>query len=323
MNIRDSYTAASSFPIKVAINESIIAAAKNGFIPPVHMQLNPTNKCNLNCQFCSCAGRDKNQELDIKLAFSIMEEFVELGMESVTITGGGEPLLYPYLFAIISYLHMRGVKVGLVTNGILLSKQNPVMLDMLTWCRISHSDERKFTSRYEADISRIRDKVNIDWAFSYVVGTTPDYSNVAKIIEYANEKNFTHVRLVADLYDVEDVPMKEVERQMKERGIDDGKVIYQARVDSTPGGPCYIGFLKPVVGPDSKIYTCCGAQYAFPGDYRCYPEQLCLGDAMNIVDIYEKSSMPFDGSICQTCYYMNYNRLLGSMLGNIDHKEFV
>jgi len=56
MNKKDSYTAADAFPIKVLKNSIL----QNGKIKPFHIQLYPTNVCNLNCSFCSCANRNRN-----------------------------------------------------------------------------------------------------------------------------------------------------------------------------------------------------------------------------------------------------------------------
>jgi MoaA/NifB/PqqE/SkfB family radical SAM enzyme len=59
----NSFVSANAFPHKILrdipLLTSIIEKKK---ILPRHVQLSPTNKCNLNCIFCSCKLRDLSQE---------------------------------------------------------------------------------------------------------------------------------------------------------------------------------------------------------------------------------------------------------------------
>lgn len=318
-----SYTAASSVPIKTALNDQVKSSIeKFGIIPPVHIQMNPTNVCNLNCDFCSCAGRRKNESIPIDTAQEIIEYFAECGTKAVTITGGGEPLLYKNINELLAIFISHNIKIGLVTNGTQFTAVMPRILNDLTWCRISHSDKRVFdTNYYQYLHSVVTNAPSVDWAFSVVVSGESLYT-CATAVEFANEHNFTHVRIVPDLYNVNDIELDNYRFYLAECGIDDSLVIYQERNNATPGGDCYICYLKPYIDADGKIYTCCGAQYALPGDYRCMPPELCLGT----IDEYVSKSLtckPFKGEICETCYYMGYNELLKSMLNKLDHEEFL
>ena len=85
----ESYTAASVYPVKVL--QSADAVDWRRCVMPIHVQLNPTNACNLECEFCSCSARDKKIRLPFDLIKDMMVMFKRLGMKAVTITGGGEP----------------------------------------------------------------------------------------------------------------------------------------------------------------------------------------------------------------------------------------
>ncbi|GAB7026522.1 hypothetical protein [Geotalea toluenoxydans] len=114
--------------------------------------------------------------------------------------------------------------------------------------------------------------------------------------------------------------MQSLRNILRKEGVGDGRVVYQGRKAYDRGGDCYIGFLKPLIGPDANIYACCGVQYALEVPSRDLPEELCLGKAQ---DILARSALPLDGSRCVKCYYMNYNTLLSGMLKSFVHKEFV
>ena len=79
---------------------------------------------------------------------SITAKLKSKGLKAVTITGGGEPLLYPMINEMIECLSIRNISTGLVTNGILLSsKLKHKNFNKLTWCRISCSSEYKIDFR--------------------------------------------------------------------------------------------------------------------------------------------------------------------------------
>lgn len=325
LDIKTSFTAADSVPIKVLLDKDLLHEAhhKNRLVP-IHIQFLPTNKCNMNCQFCSCSERDATLEMDFNLACMIIEKCRKTGTKAVTITGGGEPLMYPHFNDLVDYFHANSIKIGLVTNGILLHRVPKATLDRITWCRISNDDQRSFSNTYSKHLSDlITASSSVDWAFSHVVSSSPNIAEIVKIVSFANEHNFTHIRLVADLFQPEEVDMQLLRNALRKEGIDDGKVVYQGRKSYDRGGDCYIGFLKPLIGPDAKIYACCGVQYALEVPSRDLPEELCLGNAMDIEAIIARSAKPLDGSRCVKCYYMNYNTLLSGMLKTVVHKEFV
>lgn len=322
-----SYTSASSVPIKTAINQHVIDGIRNhGKIIPIHMQINPTNVCNLNCSFCSCAGRRKNEILPLKTARYIIDRLALIGTRAVTITGGGEPLLYPEIHDLINEFLFNKIKVGLVTNGTQFCNIDAVDLNKITWCRISHSDERPFYEEYCNYLSEVvKSCPDVDFAFSVVVSGGFDslkFNRVIQCIEFANKHNFTHVRIVPDLYRAHQIDVSYYRDYMRIKHVDDSLVIYQERDNATSGGECYICYLKPYIDADGLVYTCCGGQYALPGDYRSMPPELCLG---TIDEFIEKlnNPVPFDGSICRTCYYMGYNELLKSLKTGLNHEDFV
>lgn len=323
LNHKQSYTAADALPVKMLRNTSFLhAVVHEKKIPPLHPQFCPTNKCNLNCSFCSCSERDKDLVMSLTDAFSIVKQFKGLGAQAVTITGGGEPLCHPDINEIIRSFLAVGIRVGLVTNGLLLN--NSVDLQGVTWCRISNHDSRQFTSNYKCLLQRMIQRFpQVDWAFSHVVSPNPNYEEIIHIVRFALDYGFTHVRIVADLLQTEKVNLNFVKSAVEKQGLVDSRILYQERNAPKKGGPCYIGYLKPVIAADCKVYVCCGVQYALSPATKDFPAQLCLGHVSQFRNVLQNSSVPFDGSICKKCYYSDYNTLLGALLSDVAHPEFV
>ena len=84
---------------------------------PSIMQLEPTNDCNSYCKICmrGFSGRE--------VGYMKFEDFKRLPLnkfKEVALHGWGEPLLHPDLFKMISHVKSLGIKVSVITNGILL-----------------------------------------------------------------------------------------------------------------------------------------------------------------------------------------------------------
>jgi len=261
-----------------------------------------------------------------------METAQALGCESVTVTGGGEPLLHKELSEFLTDICRMGIEIGLVTNGSLLSRFGGKTLHKLTWCRVSSSDNLKTQLQRIGMSMKDWFKIladachhsSVDWAFSHVLTRNPNAALISEIIEFANDFNFTHVRIVSDLLDLDAVQdMTHLQEKMHQFGVDDRRVIYQGRKLYAKGqNPCYISLLKPVIGADGGIYPCCGTQYSLANPSRDYEPRMKMGMVDDLPDLIEKQRF-FDGSICDRCYYQEYNNLLGLLLADIKHLNFV
>ncbi len=85
VDIKTSFTAADSIPLKVLLDKDLVHHVHhNNRIIPVHIQFLPTNKCNMNCRFCSCSKRDATLEMDFDLARKIIEKCTKAGTKAVT-----------------------------------------------------------------------------------------------------------------------------------------------------------------------------------------------------------------------------------------------
>ena len=330
---RLSYTAANVFPVKLFHNLQLMRSiVREKYIPPVHVQLNPTNHCNFNCGFCSCGARNTNLELDYPAINNIMLKFHDLECQSATITGGGEPLCHKQIGYVLTTLKkVHRINLGLVTNGSLLMSIRADILDLLTWIRISSANTQEYRRHGVSNPNSrthlaavVNYSKTIDWSFSHVVTSSADIDIIKDVVRFANVHRFTHVRLVSDLLNLEKVPpMDDIKSALLADGIDDVSVIYQGRKQYTKGAKnCYISLLKPVVGADGYLYPCCGVQYALENPSKDYEKSMRMGD-YNDIDRIWRDQVPFDGSNCVKCYYSEYNNALDLLLKDIHHVEFI
>ncbi len=84
-----------------------------------YLQLHITERCNLACRHCYL-GEKSCIDLPRELAFKAVEEFSRFGWK-LLITGG-EPMLSPYFWELVSFASQLGVRLVVLTNGTLISE---------------------------------------------------------------------------------------------------------------------------------------------------------------------------------------------------------
>lgn len=74
--------------------------------------------CNFRCPWCyaESTGYSNEKQMDIQMAKAIVDFAADLNVNEVNIIGG-EPLFYPKIDELISYINSKDVKSSIVTNG--------------------------------------------------------------------------------------------------------------------------------------------------------------------------------------------------------------
>jgi MoaA/NifB/PqqE/SkfB family radical SAM enzyme len=126
--------------------DRLAALGRGDPVAPVHVRIKPTNVCNHGCYFCAyrssnlSLGEDMNVRDRIPRAkmMEIVDDLVEMGVQAVTFSGGGEPLIYPHIAEAVRRLAGGGVKVATLTNGSrLVGKVADAFAECATWVRVS------------------------------------------------------------------------------------------------------------------------------------------------------------------------------------------
>ena len=92
---------------------------------PRQVQIEITNRCNMDCPMC------QREDLDIELEHMSWSHFTKVvdklnHRENITLTGWGEPFIHPRVFNMIAYCKDRGHRVMITSNGLFTK---PSMVD--------------------------------------------------------------------------------------------------------------------------------------------------------------------------------------------------
>jgi radical SAM protein with 4Fe4S-binding SPASM domain len=114
----------------ILVEASILIKPSRPWGRPTHLQIEPTDLCNLKCDFCHVTvgmGRPKGH-MDPALFKRLIDEIGDY-VFLIILWDWGEPFLNPSIYEMIAYARLKGVKVVTSTNGHLLTK--PGMADKL------------------------------------------------------------------------------------------------------------------------------------------------------------------------------------------------
>jgi len=270
--------------------------------PPVNVEVDLSNRCNLGCKFCHFAythskGKHvKGCKLDPvcgdmmgrKLALKIVQELKEFGVRSVTWAGGGEPTLHPH---IIDIIEATALPQGMYTNGVSMpTTLANVIKRHCTWVYVSLDC---ISGKEFATVKRVKPEI-FDWVLDGIerlkaaeggatigVGmlVTPDNAhNIQRMYDFVNieiNPDYVQFRPAIDAYDNMDWIETAIDGLLLlERG--ETKVFADARRfamylnwDGHGYINCRWSKAQSVITPNGKVWTCLNRR-GFDGD--------CLGD---------------------------------------------
>jgi len=301
------------------LRQGCLLESWNKGIPiPQSLQVAPTEYCSLRCSFCSVANRKNKHVFKYENLIEATANFIKLGVKTVEITGGGDPLCYPKLNQYIKWLASQGMKIGMITNSVGLNRVLTAdSLDVLSWLRIS------------ANVLDYKDKIEIPknfkgtLGFSYVWADEQDHlPQLKRIRDIAINNNVAYVRLVPNC-------LATIEQQKKNNLFlaDVAKAIsppvfFQKKEFKSPSN-CYWGYVKPFLYCDEYVYPCSStvlnpdADKQFNSSYRwCH-----YTDVLSVWT--RKIQSIVDTTRCSHCVFHDQNMMLDYALNERLHEEFV
>lgn len=106
-------------PYKLLAFPNIVSDALEGReLAPVNLEINPINFCNQSCTWCTYGYlHNRKESLPIEHILALLDDAADIGVKSVTWTGGGEPTAYKKLMVGLERASALGFSQGINTNG--------------------------------------------------------------------------------------------------------------------------------------------------------------------------------------------------------------
>jgi MoaA/NifB/PqqE/SkfB family radical SAM enzyme len=200
----------------LAFTDRLEALREHRLAAPVHVRIKPINHCNHKCWYCAYRTDDLQLGEDMRLEdripdaklLEIADDLVAMGVRAVTFSGGGEPLLYKTLPAVIERLAAGGIRVATLTNGAnLRGRMAEAFAAHGTWVRVSldaWDDDSYVRSRgaRPGDFTRLMDNMRAFVAtgtrcvlgVSLIIGED-NHRHIAGLCEQLKAVGVNHVKL--------------------------------------------------------------------------------------------------------------------------------
>lgn len=91
---------------------------------PFHAEIHPSDRCNIDCFFCSTASLRGTDEVALTRLEEMIGELKSLGTRSVRLAGGGEPLFHRGTRDLLRAIFAAGMPIeNITTNAVLLLEE--------------------------------------------------------------------------------------------------------------------------------------------------------------------------------------------------------
>lgn len=262
-------------------------AIREGWTIPVTCEIDPSNACCLDCSFCIYRQLRDNSSMPFELYQKILGDLRDCGVKSITLTGGGEPLMNPKINEFIEA--SEDFKLGLITNGVLLDKIPTHLLERFDFIRVSLNAGTKETYK----------KISGRDYYDKVV------KNIEFVKKHTKQLGISFVVTDDNIHEIDLIKKLKVDfLQLKHnvlKPIDFSSDCIVCRRDkATSNLPCQIASLIGIIGSNGDVSFCC--------QYR-YDKKFILGNVKDehFIDIWKrrKGIVP-DYQNCLLCRYNNY-----------------
>ena len=307
----------------------------------ISTHVSPEGSCNLNCSYCSVSNRTKWGRIPLPVIKAYIETLMKHGLKAVIITGGGEPLLYPYIDELMFFLKNRRLKVGLITNGTMSRCLTDYSWGKFSWVRVSLSVFDDWEKRVAIPTKALAEDCVVGCSF---VWTDEEKETFDKVSRVARRINAQYIRLLPNCLqsdkDLESAHERlgEVTRQLRRK---DKRYFHQWKSHRVPDEKvCHQSYFRPYLSEEpfwkndlsGSVYPCDSVVLNDAAAKFRKKYQICY--ALNIEKFLARKVKPhFDPKEdCKGCVFTDTVEMLGEWkrgrikeqrVRNLIHKEFV
>ena len=102
----------------LSFRKDAVKLNRGEMVAPTMAIVYPTYSCNMRCFGCiSNAENAHPANLGVDRFDALVNDFADMGGESIEFSGGGEPTLHPKFADLIGVLSKRDLQFGMITNG--------------------------------------------------------------------------------------------------------------------------------------------------------------------------------------------------------------
>lgn len=177
--------------LKLALHPQFADVVAGKRVYPINVEISPSGICSASCAWCFYAntgelGDHRATFLRLSAGRGLLAECKNLGVKSVSWTGGGDPSLHPQIDDLVACASFHGIEQGMFTNALSQPKYDP---SLLSWIRITMTD-KPYRVEY---IKQLRRCKTLGFAFNY--SGPQDDAYLWETLRVAEEVNADYVQV--------------------------------------------------------------------------------------------------------------------------------
>ncbi len=271
---------------------------------PIYIRFKPTNRCNHHCAFCSYDPetgdtgvrdkmKDRTDEIPKEKMVEIIDDFKDMGVKSVTFSGGGEPLIYPHIEEAMQKILDAGINLSIITNGQELNGKKAEILSHAHWVRISSdaSDAESFSKIRQVPeewFHKLTENIrkfaqiknpNCELGINFVVHKN-NADQVYRSVKHFKDLGCNHIKITPmwiqnfkEYHEPINSQVLEQIKRAKEDFQDESFNVFDTYAGDFSGvsvsernyNRCWIMQTVPVIGADCNVYFCHDKAYSSTG----------------------------------------------------------
>ncbi len=244
-----------------------------------------TGQCNLNCSYCACGGRRRSDTVPYPVLRDYIGKLKTRGLESVILTGGGEPTLYPHFNELVRWIREQGLAVALITNG--TQSHQVDCWDAFSWVRVS----------INTNFMGWEDKIRVGPApltGASLIYDGQSHETLHRVCGLLDNLGAVYLRAFPDYL----LPCRqraaaydELERRME--GLEDRRITVLRNEQCAPrAAQCHLSYFRPYLSEvdGGTVYLCCLAMVGRAA--RSMPADLAVCKAEAILDFLDGKITP-------------------------------
>ena len=337
---------------RIAGGESILA------IPPVTVEIDPSNACNSACWWCSTADTRVriHASLERERALRLLGELKEYGVQSVVFKGGGDPSMVPWIHEAVQVAGELQLAVGMNTNGARLTAQlRRELVARGSWVRFSVDasnaetylkvHQRKEWGKVVRNIKALVDDRNAAGSSLYIgMNCNLDEFNVDEVPEFValgEELGVDYVAVRPTYWNIAPTGVKHADIRDRVRAalvlaeemaqtsrrvkIQTGNIRNAIGHGIDDPGACLAPTMMGVVCADGSVAACCDlrghAQYSFGNIYDLSFKEIWEGERRASVVLQHTALRECD-AFCSHAYAY-YNQAIDYLRSARPQREFL
>lgn len=166
--------------------EWLEGCAQREVLPPISVDIDPTNRCNYDCVWCNSRAyrRSNSDTLPLEHWLRLLDFLREWKVRSVCLAGGGEPSLHPDVAEILYGCRDRRMQAAIVTNGYALNEESCKAI--AATCRWAGFSMDAGSAETYARLKRPPDK----WGFGRVLANMKRVAAECQVMGYWCKVNY-------------------------------------------------------------------------------------------------------------------------------------